>query len=115
MIILDLLNGLPKGLTVKTIETAKRLFAATLWERDPLLNVTLDHEIVLEWWNKKKKLTIYVCEDTIDYIKVWGPDMVSEMADGTLHLDDGEVVDLWDWLDGDYYLKDPPLIKVCGP
>lgn len=86
MIIPDLLNDLPKGLTVKTIETAKRLFAATLWGRDPLLNVTLDNEIVLEWWNKKK-LTVYVCGDTID--------MVNEM-------DDGEVVDLWDWLDEDY-------------
>jgi hypothetical protein len=48
----------------KTVETAERLIqrlhSAVLennwWYSDPLLNISFENEIVLEWWNKEKKL-----------------------------------------------------------
>lgn len=41
-------------------------------------------EVVLEWWNHEKKLTLYVNEEQTEYVKVWGDDIDVEMDDGTL-------------------------------
>lgn len=63
----------------------------------PLLNISLENELVLEWWNQEKKLTIYVAEELIDYIKVWGADMDNEMEDGSIDLED-DLTELWQWI-----------------
>jgi hypothetical protein len=62
----------------------------------PLINNTLDNEVVLEWWNSKKKLTIYLSDTSTNYIKVWGADMSSEMEDGLISSDK-DIVDIWKW------------------
>lgn len=90
----------------KTIETAERLIEKlhsvalmnNLWWYDPLLNISFDNEIVLEWWNQGKKITIYVSEKVIDYIKVWGADIDNEMEDGSISLNE-DLTDLWQWID----------------
>ncbi len=69
-----------------------------LWWDEPLGNISINEEIVLEWWNREKKITIYVCLDSIDYIKVWGADMDNEMEDGSLSLNEGELKKLWMWI-----------------
>jgi hypothetical protein len=92
----------------KTIETAERLIEKlhsvalmnNLWWYDPLLNISFDNEIVLEWWNQSKKITIYVSEEVIDYIKVWGADIDNEMEDGSISLNE-DLTDLWQWIDKD--------------
>ncbi len=66
------------------------------WQ-DPLVNINFEHEIVLEWWNQSKKITIYVSAETIDYIKVWGADMDDEMAEGSINLND-DLTDLSQWI-----------------
>lgn len=56
-----------------------------------------DGNVVLEWWEGRKKLTIYVHPETVEYIKVWGPDIFSDMEDGEV----GGAEDhraLWRWL-----------------
>ncbi|CBN55687.1 hypothetical protein OSCI_2310005 [Kamptonema sp. PCC 6506] len=90
---------------LKTIETAERLIERlhsvalknNWWWCDPLLNISFENEIVLEWWNQEKKITIYVYEEVIDYIKVWGADMDNEMEDGSISLDE-DLTDLWQWI-----------------
>lgn len=90
----------------KTIETAERLIEKlhsialtnNWWWYDPLLNISFDNEIVLEWWNQGKKITIYVSEKVIDYIKVWGADIDNEMEDGSITLNE-DLTDLWQWID----------------
>lgn len=70
-----------------------------LWWDEPLGNISIDQEIVLEWWHENKKITIYVGSHTIDFIKVWGADMDNEMEDGILSLADQKTIEsLWDWL-----------------
>ena len=74
-----------------------------LWWYKPLLNISIENEIVLEWWHKEKKLTIYVCPNTIDFIKVWGADMDDEMEDGSIDLSDNlsdndAILSLWQWI-----------------
>lgn len=41
-----------------------------------------DGEAVFEWWNGPKKLTIYIEDESVEYIQVWGPDIHSEMSSG---------------------------------
>lgn len=89
----------------KTIETAERLIERlhsvalknNWWWYDPLLNISFENEIVLEWWNQDKKITIYVYEEVIDYIKVWGADIDNEMEDGSISLEE-DLTDLWQWI-----------------
>jgi hypothetical protein len=56
-----------------------------------------DDEVVFEWWNGPKKLTVYIGDDSAEYIEVWGPDIHSEMSSG-----DAESINvcrsLWLWL-----------------
>jgi hypothetical protein len=88
----------------KTVETAQKLIdllhsvalTNNWWWYVPLLNIC-DHEIVLEWWNQSKKITTYVSEESIDYIKVWGADMDNEMEDGSISLEE-DLTHLWQWI-----------------
>lgn len=41
-------------------------------------------EVVLEWWHGSRKLTVYVGEHVREFVRVWGPDIHSEMADGAV-------------------------------
>lgn len=56
-----------------------------------------DGNVVFEWWNDKKKLTVYIEENNAEYVQVWGLDIHSEMANG-----DAEPAStrrtLWLWL-----------------
>lgn len=52
--------------------------------------------VVLEWWEGRKKLTIYVHPETVEYVKVWGPDIFSDMEDGEVEREDHRA--LWRWL-----------------
>lgn len=86
----------------KAEELAKKLCFISkknkLWWHQPLLNISIDDEIVFEWWYKKRSLIIYVCPNTIDFIKVWGADMDNEMKDGSIYLKDDSLFFLWRWL-----------------
>lgn len=71
-----------------------------LWWYSPLLNRYCYREergVVLEWWNKQRKYSIYVAEDQINYIAVWGKDMYNEMEDGNISLDN-DLTDFWKWI-----------------
>jgi len=70
-----------------------------LWWSTPLINVSDDLDIVLEWWNKNKNLAFYINQSSIDYIKVWGADIDNEMEDGLIKsVHDGSIAKLWQWI-----------------
>lgn len=58
----------------------------------------LDDSVVLEWWHNERKITIDVHTDKIEYMRVWGDNIDTEMADGELPLDLSGAHELWDWL-----------------
>ncbi|NDJ22298.1 hypothetical protein GS682_11775 [Nostoc sp. B(2019)] len=68
-----------------------------MWWCEPLVNLSIDSEIVFEWWYENKKLTVYIFGNTAEYIKVWGPDIDKEMEDGSA-TSLAELADLWKWL-----------------
>jgi hypothetical protein len=64
---------------------------------NPLVNFSPTDEIVLEWWNGKRKLTIYIEADRIEYIQVWGTSIDNEMTDGDAS-ESSAIEYLWHWL-----------------
>lgn len=64
---------------------------------DPLVTVDEFGDIVFEWWHKGRKITVYVTPELVEYIKVSGPDMHSDMEDGELRTRQDHQ-DLWNWL-----------------
>ena len=53
--------------------------------------------VSLEWWQGRRKVTVYVSPDEMDYVKVWGTNIFDEMEDGKLS-DLGAWRAVWDWL-----------------
>jgi hypothetical protein len=68
-----------------------------MYWHEPLINAGIDSEVVFEWWRAGKKITVYVLNGSADYIKVWGPNMDTEMQEG-LANSDSELTSLWQWL-----------------
>ena len=74
----------------------RSLVKRNLQWKDPLTNASPDKEIVFEWWNGQKKLTVYCKENSLEFIKVWGADIESEMDDGEVSAE--IIPELADWL-----------------
>lgn len=51
----------------------------------PHIGVNERGQIVLEWWQEGRSLTVFIrSEDQVDYLKAWGSNIVNEMEDGTV-------------------------------
>jgi hypothetical protein len=69
---------------------------AALWI-EPHVIADADGDVVFEWWNGRKKLTVYVSPNAAEYVKVEGPDISSDMEDGTIETPEDRRM-LWYWL-----------------
>jgi hypothetical protein len=78
------------------IEEAFQETAATIGWQAPYISPSEDGEIVFEWWNGGRKLTIYVGPESSTYIKSWGPHVVNDMEDG--EIEENWDPALWVWL-----------------
>lgn len=63
---------------------------------DPHAGLDESGDVVLEWWNADRKLTVYVQSDAVEYVKSWGPDIEDQMEHGPLGAT--TFVKLWEWL-----------------
>lgn len=63
---------------------------------DPFISASEDGEVVFEWWNGQRKLTIYIGPALTTFLKSWGPNIVADMEDGSLACSWDPV--LWAWL-----------------
>lgn len=50
----------------------------------PFVSADYTGDITMEWWNGPKKLTLYISENSIEYVTVWGGNMDTEMGDGEI-------------------------------
>jgi hypothetical protein len=64
---------------------------------DPFVVADAHGNVVFEWWKNRRKLTVYVSSTTVEYIKVWGPNIFSDMEDGEVEVST-ERQALWRWL-----------------
>ena len=100
------LEKLSPQIDSKTLHTTFKLLAKLfetsrkndLWWNLPLVNVGFDSEVLLEWWNKDRKLDFEILGSNIDYIKVWGADIDNEMEDGSITINESELISLWKWI-----------------
>ena len=65
--------------------------------REPHVSAGQDGEIVLEWWGDKKKTTMYVSACAVDCIRVWGPDVDTQMDERRIQHQ-ADVRTVWSWL-----------------
>ena len=73
------------------------LHTPTVW-RKPHVTASEDGDVLFEWWNGEKGLSVYISTDgKAEYLKDWGSNIVTQMADG-----DATAVnmrnDVWPWL-----------------
>lgn len=64
---------------------------------NPHVTADEDGDVMFEWWNDGKGLTIYVSEESITYLMAWGTSMIDEMEDGEATTS-GSRRRLWAWL-----------------
>ena len=64
---------------------------------EPRVSADDDGEVSFEWWKGRKKLTVYVFAETIEYIKVEKTETSPKMEDGSI---DSPIKrrELWNWL-----------------
>jgi hypothetical protein len=65
----------------------------------PHVTSSAEGEVVFEWWNDPRKLTVYCTAEDANFVKVWGPDMVTQMEDGDA-TSPAARQQLWMWLTG---------------
>lgn len=70
------------------------LGARNLAWNEPHVSLNEDGDVVFEWWNGEKKLTLYVGEKVTEYLSSWGPDIDQQMYAGELN---GNLLQLWQW------------------
>jgi len=80
-----------------------QMFLATLaldrmWI-EPNVTASEEGEVVFEWWHSTKKLTVYIGNQSAEYVKVWGTDINSDMSDGDANPI-STCRSLWEWLTG---------------
>ncbi|MBI3527635.1 MAG: hypothetical protein HY067_06670 [Betaproteobacteria bacterium] len=63
---------------------------------DPHVGLNERGDVVFEWWNYHKKLTLYFSPETIEYVSSWGSNIETQMEAGVLEKDG--FADLWRWL-----------------
>lgn len=56
-----------------------------------------DGDIVFEWSNGERTLSAYVSPDAVEYLKVWGADIHSQMEDDVIRMREDNR-SLWLWL-----------------
>ena len=78
------------------LEDAFRDTSATVGWQSPYISASEDGEIVFEWWNGVRKLTIYVGVEQSAFLKSWGSRIVEDMEDGVLAQTWDPL--LWAWL-----------------
>jgi len=64
---------------------------------NPHVTASAEGEVVFEWRQGVKRLTIYVGNQGAEYVKSWGPDINTQMEDG--HANTASIRrSLWMWL-----------------
>jgi hypothetical protein len=63
----------------------------------PNVTASAEGEVVFDWWKGIKSLTIYIGDQSVEYVKAWGADINTEMEDGSV---DSPTIRraLWQWL-----------------
>ncbi len=78
----------------------------------PHVSMTFHDEYVLEYWHNKRKIAIYFeKDDSIFFIKVWGPDILNEMSDGFVATEE-DTLELWKWLFYNETITDSSVIEI---
>lgn len=104
-----LITNSPSGMSrdnIKLQEKALRSFVSCYYSNsedrmwiEPNVTASEEGDVVFEWWHHTKKLTVYIGNQSAEYVKVWGTDINSDMSDGDANPI-STCRSLWEWLTG---------------
>lgn len=77
------------------VESLYRDLRAELWIK-PHVSSDEDGDVTFEWWNGRKKLTVYISPETAEYVTVERLDGSSNMEDGSIDTPEDRRM-LWRW------------------
>lgn len=77
-------------------EELYRDLSAGLWI-EPHISADEDGDVVFEWRRNNKKLVVYVSPQAVEYLKIEGSAVDSDIADGTIETPKESRM-LWRWL-----------------
>lgn len=77
-------------------EELYRDLSAELWI-EPHISADEDGDVVFEWRRNSRKLVAYVSPQAVEYLKIEGPAVTSDIADGTIESP-SDYRTLWRWL-----------------
>jgi hypothetical protein len=89
-------NGYSVDRARQILEDAFQNASTTIGWQSPYISASEDGEIVFEWWNGARKLTMYVGPNVTTFIRSWGPHVIDDMVDGV--LTENWDPSLWTWL-----------------
>jgi hypothetical protein len=69
---------------------------AELW-RKPYVSADEEGDVVFEWWNGARKITVYISPKTVEYLKVERLDTSTDMKEGSIRTAEERRL-LWNWL-----------------
>jgi hypothetical protein len=72
------------------------LSASMSW-KEPHVAADEEGNVLFEWWNDDKMLSIYVSEKDVSYVSAWGADIINEMEDGMIETF-SDCIKVWKWL-----------------
>ncbi len=82
-----------------------QMMSDEVWNRgwvwhEPHISASEEGEVVLEWWQAPKSLTVYVSPEGMDYIQDNGMGGPAEMGDGSANTTN-ERLAMWQWMFGE--------------
>ena len=63
----------------------------------PHITTGVDPAVTFEWWSADRTLTVFILNESIEYLKFWGSHIDTEMQDGDV-TGMSHMIRLWDWL-----------------
>lgn len=85
--------------SARLLELCRLAMLAGTW-KPPHISASEFGDVTFEWWDGRRKLTIYFGDEDMEVLRVWGANIESEMQHRQI-VSAREIAADWAWLNGD--------------
>ncbi len=88
-------ESVSRAMSIVDALMAQASIAGCPW-KDPVVGLDEHGDVSMEWWNRERKVTLYIAPHCTEYLRSWGANMDNEMEIEV--LEKGVFEHLWGWL-----------------
>ena len=88
-------ESVSRAMSIVDALMAQASIAGCTW-KDPVVGLDEHGDVSMEWWNRERKVTLYIAPHCTEYLRSWGANMDNEMEIEV--LEKGVFEHLWGWL-----------------